>query len=171
MLFSPYHSGQYSIFLYYLANTIWKETGNRELCSTIYYLNKCLNAVDWFYEIELPDIFDVEHPVGTVMGRGQYSNRFIFYQGCTVGGSINGGITYYPKMGEYLTMYANSTILGDCIIGANCVLAARALVKNQDVPPNSIVYGESPNLIIKEKNESEMRMFAEVAWKFKHDNR
>jgi serine O-acetyltransferase len=74
-------------------------------------------------------------------------------------------------MGEYLTMYANSTILGDCTIGENVVLASRTLVKNQDVPPNSIVYGESPDLIIKEKNEGEMRMFAEAAWKFKGDNK
>ena len=48
-------------------------------------------------------------------------------------------------------MYANSSILGKCHIGKNVQIGAGALVKNQDVPDNSIVFGQSPNLIIKTK--------------------
>jgi serine O-acetyltransferase len=34
--FSPFHSGQYSIFLYYLANTIFRSDSGNELATKIY---------------------------------------------------------------------------------------------------------------------------------------
>lgn len=165
VLFSPYHSGQYSIFLYYLANTIWEESKDRELCSVIYYLNKCLNSVDWFYEIKLPDSFAVEHPIGSVMGRAEYSNHILFYQGCTVGGSKRNGKPLYPELGEFVTMFANSSILGACKIGKHVVLGAGTLVKNQDIPDYSMVFGSSPNLIIKNKTKYEMEDYHSYIWK------
>ena len=39
------------------------------------------------------------------------------------------------------------------IIGNNVDIGAGAIVKNQDVPNDSIVFGESPNLIIKTKKK------------------
>ena len=61
------------------------------------------------------------------------------------------GNILYPIIGENVRMYANSSILGNCIIGRNVQVGAGAIVKNQDVPDNSIVFGQSPNLIIKTK--------------------
>ena len=54
--FNPFHSGQYCIYLYYLSNEIWK-AGNSILADKIYYLNKIMNGLDIFYEVELPDFF------------------------------------------------------------------------------------------------------------------
>lgn len=150
--FNPYHSVQYMTFLYYLSHDIYKNVKAGQLCDKIYYLNKIFHSVDLFYAIELPDHFGAEHPLGSVMGRAKYSNGFFFYQGCTVGGTYDktGGI-HYPVIEENVKMYANSSILGKCHIGKNVLIGAGALVKNQDVPDNSIVFGQSPNLIIKTK--------------------
>lgn len=53
-------------------------------------------------------------------------------------------------------MFANSSILGNCKIGDNVKIGAGALIKNEDIPSNSIVFGQSPHLIIKkQKNEVE----------------
>ena len=148
--FNPYHSVQYMIFLYYLSHDIYKNYHASQLCDKIYYLNKIFHSVDLFYAIDLPSHFGAEHPLGAVMGRARYSNGFFFYQGCTVGGTIDkDGNLYYPVLEENVRMYANSTILGRCHIGKNAQIGAGALVKNQDVPENSIVFGQSPNLIIK----------------------
>jgi len=144
--FNPFHSGQYSIFLYFFSNEVWKE-GNTILADKIYYLNKSLNACDLFYEIELPGIFMLDHPVGTVLGRAKYSDFFSFAQNCTVGN--NRGI--YPKIGKNVRMCANSMILGNCNIGENVTLAANTCIKDQNIPNDSIVFGSSPNLIIKQK--------------------
>ena len=85
--FNIFHSGQYSIFLYWLSRLIFQENGEsyRSLCDRLYYLNKALNGLDLYYEIEMPSYFYLEHPVGSVMGRARYGNGFVFSQQCTVG--------------------------------------------------------------------------------------
>ena len=149
--FNPYHSVQYMTFLYYLSNTLYKKGCSSILCDKLYYLNKILNSVDLFYAIELPDYYHADHPVGSVMGRAQYGYGFQFLQGCTVGGSYGkDGTLYYPVIEENVRMFANSSIIGRCHIGNNTQIGAGALVKNQDVSANSIVFGQSPNLIIKQ---------------------
>lgn len=146
--FDAYHSIQWMSFLYYLSHNLWLNKSS--LCDRVYYLNKIMHSVDLFYAIDLPSVWSAEHPLGSVMGRAKYSNGFFFYQGCTVGGTRDrGGVLYYPELEENVRMYANSSILGKCHIGRNAQIGAGALVKNQDVPEDSIVFGQSPNLIIK----------------------
>ena len=144
-----YNSVMYCIFLYWYSKGICQ--ASQSLGDKVYYLNKALNAVDLFYDIDLPDIWFCEHPIGSVMGRARYGNKFIFYQNCTVGGSIgpNRKDVIYPVIGQNVIMYSYSRIIGNCKIGSNCVLASGTAVINQDVPDNSIVFGQSPNLIIK----------------------
>lgn len=143
LIINPFHSGQYAIFLYYLSHTI--QSFNKSLADRVYYLNKALNGVDLFYEIELPEIFFLEHPVGSVMGRAEYSNYFSFSQNCTVGNNKG----FYPVFEENVTMLSGSKVIGKCIIGRNSIISANTYIKDSNIPENSIVFGSSPNLIIK----------------------
>jgi serine O-acetyltransferase len=145
--FNPFHSGQYTVYLYYLSNSIFKSINDTVLAGKIYYLNKIMNGCDLFYEISLPDIFMLDHPVGSVMGRAKYGNNFTFGQNCTVGN--NRGI--FPIIGESVILSAYSAILGDCNIGNNVTLGAGCIVKDCNIPENSLVFGQSPNLIVKPK--------------------
>lgn len=152
--FNPYHSVQYMTFLYFFANTIYKyeKAEQAVLCDKIYYLNKIMNGVDLFYAIDLPDFFSAEHPVGSVLGRAQYGNGFMFYQNCSVGGvHLPQNKIVYPILGDHVKMFAGSMILGNCKIGDNVNIGAGALIKNQDIPAGVNVFGISPNLIIKNK--------------------
>lgn len=151
--FNPYHSVQYMIFLYYLSHSLYKDGKDSLLCDKIYYLNKVMNGLDLFYAIDLPDYFGAEHPVGSVMGRAKYGNGFFFYQCCFVGATKDKltGKDIYPTIGENVWMYANSAILGNCKIGNNVNIGAGAVVKDEDIPDDVNVFGESPNLIIKKK--------------------
>lgn len=109
-----------------------------------------MNCVDLFYAIELLKKFGAEHPLGSGMGRAKYGEGFFFYQGCTVGGTVGkNGEIYYPILGGNVQMFANSSILGRCKVGDNVKIGVGALVKNEDIPSHSIVFGQSPNLIIK----------------------
>ncbi len=108
-----------------------------------------MNACDLFYEVELPSYFKLDHPVGSVMGRAQYSDGFCFSQNCTVGN--NKGI--YPIIGKNVRMCANSSIIGNCHIGDNVVLGAGCGVKDEDIPSDSLVFGQSPRLVIKSKRK------------------
>ena len=151
-LFNPLHSCQWLLFLYYFANTIWKSEKDKgeieivkDLCDKIYGLSKIMSGAELYYEVDLPDVFMCDHPVGSVMGRAEYGEFFSFSQGCTVGNNHG----KYPKIGKHVQMYSDSKILGDCNVGDNVVLAANTVVKDVDIPSDTIVFGTSPNLIFK----------------------
>lgn len=159
------HSGQYFIFLYYLANTIFSnEIKNgvcdvniainaRCVCDKLYCLNKLLTSCEVYYEVELPEYFLVDHPLSSVIGRASIGNGFAFIQGCTVGG--NNGV--YPVIGENVFMYSNSKILGKSHIGNNVLIGANAYIKDMDIPDNVIVFGQYPNIIIKNNHYETIR--------------
>lgn len=136
-------SDQYCMYLYMLSNHVYRDSGDEELATKLYYLNKTLHCVDIFYTSQLPDIFLLVHPLGTIIGRAKFSDYFIAYQGVTVG-CLNEGI--FPTFEGKTIMYANSKVLGDCKIGDNVCLAADTTVINKDIPSNKIVIGKSPSL-------------------------
>jgi serine O-acetyltransferase len=144
--FNPFHSGQYCIFLYFLSRAVFAAHPEiRSLADRIYYLNKALNGLDLFYEVEMPDVFFLDHPVGSVLGRATYGANFSFSQNCTVGN--NKGI--FPTIGKNVKMLSGSKILGRCKIGDNVIVSANTYVKDTDIPANSMVFGTSPALIVK----------------------
>lgn len=161
LYFSPFQSSQYTIFLYYVSYSLGKQQETRGLADRVYYLNKALNGVDLYHQTILPPVFSLDHPVGSVMGRGEYGNYFSFMQGCTVG--QNNGFS--PRIGENVALMAYSGVLGDSNIGDNCVLAAQALVIDEHIPANSYVFGRSPHLEVVTKTAEYMRTKAE-RWKF-----
>lgn len=144
---NPLVSMVYCQFLYWLSKEVEKGGGG-ELADKIFYLNKMLNSVDLFYGIDLPNHWCCAHPMGSVMGRGFYGDFFYFHQGCTVGQNRGGD---YPYIGEHVTMYANSSILGRAKIGNGCVIGANSLIIDEEIPDNSVVLGNTPHLLIRKK--------------------
>ncbi|MDB6074366.1 MAG: transferase hexapeptide repeat containing protein, partial [Verrucomicrobiaceae bacterium] len=124
-----------------------RHPGVPTLADRVYYLNKALNGMDLFYEVEMPAIFSLDHPVGSVLGRAVYGDYFSFSQGCTVGN--NRGV--YPTLGTNVRMLSDSKVIGKCTIGDNVILSAGCYVKDTDVPSCSLVFGTSPNLTIVRK--------------------
>lgn len=158
--FSVYNSVQYCIFLYWMSRVSYEMDGDGVKAEKFYYLNKVMNSVDLFYEIELPPIWGAEHPMGSVMGRAEYSDYFFFYQGCTVGGNKGN----YPTLGRMVIMYSNSKILGCSEIGDNVIIGANTYIKDEKIPGNSIVFGQTPKLIIKQKTQEEIRNMIGHIW-------
>ncbi len=161
------HTVQYSIFLYLFSNQLYKD-GFEEEAAFVYYLNKIMHSVDWFYAIDLPDNFCAEHPLGSILGRARYGNYFFVYQGVTVGGSFDqDGKESYPELGEYVIMYSDSKVIGSSKIGNHVILSANAYVKDTDIPDYSIVFGQSPNLVIRtgEKSRERVRKLIGDTWK------
>lgn len=162
--FNPLMSVHWMIFLYRLSNILYKN-GEGASADQVYYLNKIMHSIDWFYAIDLPIHFLCEHPLGSVLGKASYGDYLLIYQGTTVGGSIKAGVLYYPVFGENIIMFANSSVIGKCHVGCNVIISAGAKVVNQDVPSNSVVFGESPNLIIKVKDEKMMKAKINEYWR------
>lgn len=141
--FSYVHSGQYLIYLYFFSNILAKL--DHPLKEKFYYLNKIMHGVDIYCDVELPAVFFFEHPLGMILGRAIYGENFFAMQGCTVGG--NKGV--YPVIGTNVKMFSNSKIIGDSTIGDNVWVSANTYIKDTNIPSNSMVFGQSPTLIIK----------------------
>jgi serine O-acetyltransferase len=140
--FSHLQSDQYSMYLYMLANHIHRTAGNTSITTKLYCLNKALHSIDIYFTSQMPDIFLLVHPLGTIMGRATFGDYFVAYQGCTIG-CLNEGL--FPTIGEHVIMYAHSSILGKCTIGSRVCIAAGVSVINTDIPDDVIVFGEYPN--------------------------
>jgi len=124
------------LLLWYLANSIWTESGNENLASKLYYLNKSLHGFDCMYDTQMPDIFLVFHGVGTMLGKASYSNFFVALQGCTVG-SHKGN---YPVFGNGVALTANSSVIGNCNIGDRVSIGAKALVFEKNIESDHSVF-------------------------------
>lgn len=165
-ILSPLMSVHWMIFLYRLAHQIYLNgNGNTpKEADQVYYLNKIMHSNDWFYAIDLPIHFLCEHPLGSVLGRAEYSDYLFVYQGTTIGGNRSKGELSYPKIGNNVVLFANSTVLGNSTIGNNIVISAGTQVINDTIPDNCIVFGKSPNLTIKIKSESEIKEYTKHIW-------
>ena len=53
-------------------------------------------------------------------------------------------------------MWGDSKIIGNCHVGNHVMFGANSYIKDMDVPDNSIVFGQYPNVIIKENREDEI---------------
>ena len=125
------------MFLYFLANTMYKHDYELSICEKIFLLNKSLFSIDIFYEVELPEIFLFVHPLGTVLGRGNYSDYLVVYQKCNVGSNND----IYPTLNKYVTLHPGASVLGDCTIGENSRIASQSLIIDSVLKSNTTYIG------------------------------
>lgn len=144
-VFHYLHSEQNTIFLYYLANTIWRNRQNENVCTKLFYLNKTLNGFQCFYNTPMPDRFFIGHSVGIVLVNTTYPEYFAIYQNCTVGKNHGNG----PVLEEGIVMYPNSTIIGDCHVARRTYLAQGTSLINTDTPGNAIAFSNGGSMVFK----------------------
>jgi len=156
VLFNHLNTDQYAMFLYYLSNTIWAEEKDEIMAGKVYYLNKTLNDLDAFYEVKLPDIFILTHPVGTVLGRGNYSDYFVAFQRITIGGNTE---LDYPTLGRGIAMYGGSAVIGKCNIGDGCLISFGTIIMERNVPSNMVVFGKHPDISYKKTRKNVMELY------------
>lgn len=124
-----------------------------------------MNGVEWYWNIEFSKHFICAHPIGTVLGKADYGDHLCVYQGVTVGANFRGEECIWPSIGNYVTLYANATVIGDARIGNNVIIAANAFVLNEIVPDNCVVFGSSPDLKIKLCSKAEIEDKLVRIWK------
>lgn len=144
--------------------------GDGHNAEKVYCLNRMLNAVDLFYEIDLPSVWFIEHPVGSVIGRGKIGEKFIFQQCCSVGAnrSKNNRFTYdYPGIGDNCIMYSNSAIIGKCRVGNHVIVSAGSKVCNVDIPDYCVVFPsvDGKNPVIRKMQPDYFREIEKQIWK------
>lgn len=137
--FDYLNTDQYATLLYLLSHLLWKNGSDISVAKKVYYLNKIMHGLEVYYEVELPEIFRFTHPVGTVLGRAKYSDYLIVSQGVTIGGNKD---LVYPNIGSGVFLYAGSAVIGDSNIGDNSLISIGAVVRDANIPSDSLVYNE-----------------------------
>ena len=71
------------------------------MAEKVYRLNKMMNGNDIYCSVEMPEIFKIEHSIGTIIAPGcKIGNYFKISQNCTLGNN-NGCL---PVLGEHVYM-------------------------------------------------------------------
>jgi serine O-acetyltransferase len=140
--FDVLHSSQYAIFLWYLSNSVWKSTNDKNASTKIFYLNKALNGFDCFYDNNLPEIFYIGHANGIVLCRNTYRNYLVLYQGVTVG-------RQREDIAEKVILYPHSSIIGKSHVKEGSVISKGVNVINQQTEGNCYVFQDGKNIINK----------------------
>jgi serine O-acetyltransferase len=144
--FDYLHSSQYTTFLYYLANTLWHAGADPRLCTKLFLLNKALNGIDCYYEIELPEVFFIGHSVGIVLAKATYGEHLVLYQNSTVG--KNHGVA--PVLEDGVVLYPHSAVIGRSRVRHRSVIAQGVSVVNRDTEADRLVFqGAGGELVFK----------------------
>jgi serine O-acetyltransferase len=148
-VFDHLHGDQYAMWLYWLGNEHHRRGGAAAQCKKLFLLNKALHGCDLFYEVELPSVFLLVHPLATVLGRATYGDYLIAYQ--RVGIGSNHGA--YPTLGEHLTLRPGSSVLGRSRVGRQCTIAAESLLLDRDLADGSVYIGNPRDCTIRAQSE------------------
>lgn len=91
-------------------------------------------------ESNIHDTVKLPHPTGIVIGEGvKIGKQTVIYQNVTIGRKYK-DVSKYPSIGNNVTIYANSTIIGDVKIGDNAIIGCNSVVL-RNVEPGEKVSG------------------------------
>ena len=147
-LFNHLHSDQYSQFLYFYANTLWKMNADQIICDKLLYLNRTLHSIFVSYKCNLPEHFVFGHPVGTVIGNAHYNDFLVIFQNVTIN-TAGDNSKQLPELGKGLFLGTGCKIIGNKPIGDRVSLGVNAFVNNIEIASDSVVLNSNGNNIIR----------------------
>lgn len=124
-----------------------------------YYRFKCkrlarMTGVEFYVNLNIGDALVIGHWGRIIVsGDAKIGKQCMLTHGVTIGRDIRGKRKGVPIIGDRVCIRANSTVVGNVIIGNDVLIAPNTFV-NFDVPSNSIVIG-NPAKIISRENASE----------------
>ncbi|MCR5877522.1 hypothetical protein [Phenylobacterium sp. J367] len=134
--FNVLQSSQHCIYLYYLANTIWKASGDTAAPTRLFLMNKAFNGIDLFYEIAMPEVFYIGHSVGIVLAKATYGNHLVLYQNSTVGRHKD----QIPVLGDRVVLYPNTAVIGRSVVESDTVVSQGTSIINRRVPAGQMAF-------------------------------
>ena len=142
--FNVLQSSQHAIYLYFLANTIWKRSGETESPTRLFLMNKALNGIDLFYEIAMPQVFYIGHSVGIVLAKAIYGEFLVLYQNSTVGRHKD----QIPVIGQRVVLYPNTAVIGRSVVEDDAVVSQGVSVVNKHVPKGAMAFAGPPGELV-----------------------
>ncbi|MCT7904499.1 Serine acetyltransferase [Candidatus Ornithobacterium hominis] len=132
------NNNELAIFLYRLGN-ICRKYERKDLLPQLHWLLKECCSCELYFNTEIDTGFYIVHGEGTVIGsRNTIGKGFKIYQGCTVGHRKSTPQEKGCTIGDNVTLFANSSIIGPIFIGAGGTIGAHCII-TKDIPPNTII--------------------------------
>ena len=109
--------------------------------------------------------FFIDHGTGVVVGEtARIGHHVKLYQGVTLGakslatddaGELVRGTKRHPDVGDYVTIYANSTILGGAtVLGEHSVIGANVTLL-ESIPPQSVAFNKNTGVTVRPRRRGE----------------
>lgn len=116
--------------------------GDVEKAEELYRRIRAEHGCELFYEVELPGMMRLVHPVGTVLGRATYADWLVVYQGVSVGSTVDGE---RPTFTGACVLFPGAKVLGNVTVGTNVWITAGTTVQSFGgqpvrVPDHSVVF-------------------------------
>jgi serine O-acetyltransferase len=144
--FNVLQSSQHTIYLYYLANTIWSRSGDTEAPTRLFLMNKAMNGIDLFYEIAMPEVFYIGHSLGIVLAKATYGEFLVLYQNVTVGRHKD----QVPVIGDRVVLYPGSAVAAGSVVEDDVVVSQGVRVINRHVPRGMMAFaGAGGDLVLR----------------------
>ncbi|RZJ52006.1 MAG: hypothetical protein EOO44_13140 [Flavobacterium sp.] len=139
------NSNELALFLFRLGRVL-HENNEEILKPQIHWLLKELCSCEIYFNNQIGEGFYIVHGEGTVIGsRNTIGKGFKIHHGCTIGHKKNGGGNG-NIIGNNVTMYCNSSIIGELTIGENVVIGAHVMIA-QNIADNSLITQKGELLI------------------------
>ena len=99
-------------------------------------------CIDIIPEIALQWPYRMVHPLGSVLGRATYASHMVFYQGVSVGSTLD---KERPTFLGPCVLFPRATVIGPVTIGKNVYITAGTIIEGRadykwNIPDNSVVY-------------------------------
>lgn len=143
------YPGVHAIFLYRLANPMWRK-GWRYLPRFLSYIGRIWTSIDIHPGATIGRRFFIDHGTGVVIGEtAEIGNDVTLYHGVTLGGvSWNKG-KRHPTLGNDVVVGAGAKVLGPIEIGEGARVGANSVVV-APVPAGKTVVG-IPGKVVKSR--------------------
>jgi serine O-acetyltransferase len=146
-------NSELSIFLFRLGQLYYNKQ-DKKVITYLHGLLRTLCSCELYFSNQIGEGFYPVHALGTVIGsRCNIGKGFLIYHNCTIGHIADDEIGC--TIGDYVTVFPGSMILGDVRIGNDVVVGANSVVFS-DIQSNSICAG-NPAKVIKEDSFNEMK--------------
>lgn len=139
-----------AVYIYRISSWFYK-IKMKPIGSLFWSLNVALHSIEISPLAKIGKNFNISHTVGTVIGDGVLiGNGVEVYQNVTLGAKKTKVGSEYPRIGDNVTIYPGSIIIGGVNIGNDVVIGANSVVLS-DVPSGCTVVG-TPAKIISNNN-------------------
>lgn len=148
-LFSHLHRDQYATFLYFLGNTLWIHYHEKQICDKLLNLQSILHSFFLSYKCEMPDIFWLGHPIGSIIGNAKYSDGLCISQNVTVNTHIDDNGNTDLVIGKGVVLEPGCTIIGNQPIGDRVTVGPNVMIYNQKIESDYTCINDGGRLLIR----------------------